>query len=262
MVRIANLAVCLVVLLNHVAAQAAGDGQRQYQARCSGCHGDDGSGGGHGPGIVDVRRPRATSKDAVIGLILKGIPDGGMPSFQIPVEEAGAIATYVMELKTPVANAAPAGGAPGDFAAGERFFAGKGNCAGCHMVRGRGGWVGPDLSNIGSELTPPQIEQALRDPGGAPPLRDRGGRGSAPVYRAVTVKLGDGRIIRGIAKNESGFDLQLLGTDGKLHLLLKYEVAEIVREKSLMPKVEATPNEIRDLVAYLSRLTLQSESAQ
>ena len=58
----------------------------------SGCHGEDGTGGGHGPNIVDVRRPRATSKNEVRDLILKGIPDGGMPAFQISDAEADAIA--------------------------------------------------------------------------------------------------------------------------------------------------------------------------
>ena len=113
------------------------------------------------------------------------------------------------------------------------------------MVRGRGGVLGPDLSNVGRDRRPAQIEQALRDPGAAPAAPagrgGRGGRGAAPTYRAVTVRLRDGQTIRGIAKNESTFDLQLLGVDGKLHLLSKDQVAEIVREKSLMPKVEATP---------------------
>jgi PQQ-dependent dehydrogenase (methanol/ethanol family) len=262
MIRAFTLAVCLVPLSSYATAQTADDGRRQYQVRCAGCHGDDGSGGGHGPNIVGVRRPRAKTKAAVLGLILKGIPDGGMPAFQISEAEAGAIASYVMALKAPAAGAAPAGGAVGDTAAGGQFFNGKGNCASCHMVRGRGGVLGPDLSNIGSDRSPREIELALRDPGATPPggRSGRGERGGAPVYRAVTVKLRDGQTIRGIAKNESNFDFELLGTDGKLHLLSKDQVAEIVREESLMPKVAATPEEIRDLVAYLSRLTLGSNS--
>ena len=133
----------------------------------------------------------------------------------------------------------------GDVAAGERLFAGKGNCTNCHMVRGRGGILGPDLSYIGRERTAAQIEQVLRDPGGA---------GS---YPAVTVHLRTGKIIHGIAKNESAFELQVLDMDGKLHLLSKEQVADIVREKSLMPKLAWTSNEMRDLVSYLSRLTVE-----
>jgi PQQ-dependent dehydrogenase (methanol/ethanol family) len=258
MTRAFTLAIGLAFLGRQVTAQTLDAGKQPYQARCAGCHGEDGSGSGHGPAIVDVRSPRATSKDAVRGLILKGIPDGGMPAFPIPEEEADAIAAYVMKLKAPAEGAA-AGTASGDAAAGKRFFAGKGNCGSCHMVRGRGGVLGPDLSNIGRERRPGQIEEALRDPGSTAQA-GRGGRGGrgAPTYHAVTVRLRNGETLRGIARNESTFDLQLLGTDGKLYLLLKDQVAEVVREKSLMPKVNATDEEVRNVVAYLSRLNRES----
>ncbi len=176
-----------------------------------------------------------------------------MPAFHISSEEAEAIAVFVMTLKAPRTGAVPPGdAAPGDPAAGERFFAGKGNCATCHMVRGRGGVLGPDLSAIGRDRRPAQIEQKLRDPE-APPdaAADRGNRrarSGPPLYRAVTVRTRDGETIRGIAKNESPFDLQLLGMDGKLHLLSKDQVAEVKPEKTLMPKLEATPEELRNLV--------------
>ena len=264
MIRFSTFAMCVALSGYQASAQRADAGRRSYQSRCVGCHGEDGAGGEHGPSIVDVRRPRATSKNEVRDLILKGIPDGGMPAFQIPAEEADAIAVFVMGLKAPVAGAAPVGdAAPGDPAAGERFFAGKGNCTACHMVRGLpsgpGGVLGPDLSTIGRDRRPAQIEQKLRDPEAAPTAPagrgGRGGRGGTAQYHAVTVRTRDGQTIRGIAKHESAFDLQLLGMDGKLHLLSKDQVAEVVREKTLMPKVQATPDELRNLIAYLSRLT-------
>jgi len=153
----------------------------------------------------------------VRNLILKGTPDAGMPPFKIPAEQADAIAAYVMTLKYPAGEVTAGAAAPGDAVAGERFFSGKGDCANCHMVRGRGGVLGPDLSNIGRDRRPEQIEQSLRDPGTAPATGGRGGRAAAPVYRAVTVRLRDGQTLRGIAKNESTFDIQLLAVDGKLH---------------------------------------------
>src|SRR5258708_20476266 len=237
MARIFTLAI--YVSMYYAAAQTADAGKRPYQAGCVGCHAEDGTGGGHGPNIVDVRRSRATSLEAVRSLILKGIPGWGMPAFHISEEEAGAIAAYVMALKQPASAAAPEGNA----AAGERFFARKGNCSACHMVRGRGGILGPDLSNIGRDRTLLQIEHALRDPGSAP----------APSYRTVTVRLRNGETIRGIAKNESAFDLQLLPLDGKLHLLFNAQLAELVREKSLMPKGDPPPHEPRDLTGFFSR---------
>ncbi len=256
MTRTSALLICIALGGSGVNAQTSDAGRRPYQARCVGCHGEDGSGGGHGPSILDVRGSRITSKDAIREVVLKGIPGKGMPAFKIPPEEADAIAAFVVTLKTPAVNGAVAGDvAPGDPAAGERFFAGKGGCTRCHMIRGRGGVLGPDLSAIGRDRRPAQIEEALRDPGN-PSARQRGrGRGGSPPFRAVTVRTRDGETIRGIAKNESAFDLQVLGTDGKLHLLTKDQVTEVVHEKTLMPKVQATPDEMRNLIAYLSRLT-------
>src|SRR5262245_61893725 len=95
MTRFFTQLLCLSVVMQCAAAQTV-DGKRQYQARCAGCHGEDGTGGGHGPGIVNVRRPRATSREAVRNVILKGIPDGGMPAFAMPEREADAIAAFVM----------------------------------------------------------------------------------------------------------------------------------------------------------------------
>ena len=50
------------------------------------------------------------------------------------------------------------------------------------MVHGRGGILGPDLSAIGRDRRPAQIEQALREPG-APPEAGRG-RGRAAAAAA------------------------------------------------------------------------------
>jgi alcohol dehydrogenase (cytochrome c) len=252
---------CLAMCTSLATAQSQELGKQQYRKLCVGCHGDDGSGGGHGPGFLNVRQPRGTSAPTIRELILKGIPGAGMPAFQLSEREADAIAAYVMTLKQPSPMATAATGpAAGDGVAGERFFFGAGNCTHCHMVRGRGGILGPDLSNIGRERTPTQIESSLRDPGSAPPPAGRGGRGgrSAISYRAVTVRLRDGRTLRGIAKNESTFDLQLLSMDGALHLLSKETLSEIVREKSLMPPLRTSAENTQNLVAYLSRLESDS----
>lgn len=245
-VGMARIAICVALFFATAQAQSSDAGRKAYLAHCVGCHGDDGTGGGHGPDIVDVSEPLGVSKNAVREIILKGISDEGMPSFKIPVKEADAIAGYVMVLKTPADAASTANPAAGDPLAGERFFTGKGDCARCHMVRGRGGVLGPDLSNLAHKRRLAQIEQALVDP------RDRGG--------AVTVQLHNGDTLRGLVKNESTFDLQLLGLDGNLHMLQRDQIDKIVAEKSLMPKVEATPDELRDLLAYLSRLSVDANA--
>ena len=161
-IKTASLGFSLALLV--AGAQTLDIGKKAYQARCEGCHGSDGTGGGHGPSFVEVRRSRVTSKETLRDLILKGIPDAGMPSFPMSDAEVDGIVAYVTMLKAPAADYPVAG----DAAAGERFFAGNGNCSGCHMVRGKGGIVGPDLSNLARERKLAQIEQALNNPGAAP----------------------------------------------------------------------------------------------
>src|SRR5262249_38836457 len=126
--------------------------------------------------------------------------------------------------------------ADGDAAAGERFFFGAGNCGGCHIVGGRGRAFGPDLSSLAAERTTEQIERALRSPAG---------------NRSVSVRLKDGRVLRGLLRNESNYDLQLHEQSGGLRLLSRDEIAGITREKSPMPPVAPSS----DLMAYLTRLS-------
>jgi PQQ-dependent dehydrogenase (methanol/ethanol family) len=204
-----------------------------------GCHGADGTGGGHGPAIVDIRHTRAASKAALRDLIRNGIPDAGMPPFAIAGAELDAIVDYIDVLKAPAADHAAAG----DAAAGERFFTGKGNCSSCHMVRGRGGILGPDLSNLARERKSLQIERALLTPG-------------ARVTAAVSIRMRDGRTLRGLAKYESPFDLGVQSLDGKFHSISRNRVAAVTAEPSPMPVVQASPEEMQNLLAYLTRLTV------
>ena len=210
-------------------------GQKLFESRCGACHGADGGGGERGPDIVDVRRPRAASRDALRDLIRKGVPEAGMPAFPLPDSELDAIASFVLSLRAPASERALAG----DVAAGEKFFLGKGNCSSCHIVKGRGGFLGPDLSNIGRDRRVAQIERSLRSPSGS---------------RAASVHLRDGQVLRGIVRNRTNYDLQLQDIAGKLHLLSADQIKEVVAEKSLMPPVQGTTEEVRNLLAYLSRL--------
>ena len=246
-----RFAALLVIAAFDLTAQAPPDtAKRAYVTRCAGCHGEDGKGGGHGPGFLTVRRTRVTTRQSVYELIRNGIPEAAMPAFALPAAELNLITDYVMYLK------APAGGAPttvvaGDAAAGKRYFTAAGGCTRCHMVLGVGGVLGPDLSSVGRERTPAQLDETLRGHGTPPPTR---GRRAAASYRPVSVVRSNGQTLRGVAKNESAFDLQLLDTAGELHLLDKSELSRITPDAALVPKIAASPSERRDLVAYLARL--------
>jgi alcohol dehydrogenase (cytochrome c) len=69
------------------------------------------------------------------------------------------------------------------------------------------------------------------------------------------VKLRDGTSLRGLIKNESNYDLQLQDLQARLHTLARADIVEVAVEREpLMPRVQAGPDDLRNLLAYLSRL--------
>src|SRR5262249_57222050 len=78
----------------------------------------------------------------------------------------------------------------------------------------------------------------------------------SPGHDLVQVVLRDGGTIRGFARNRSNFDVQLQDLAGHIRPIQQREISAIREERrSDMPAVTATAEELRDLVAYLSRLT-------
>ena len=226
-------------------AQSVAEGKTAFAIRCAGCHGANAAGGEMGPDIANAEvliRP-------IADMITRGAIDDGMSSFNLPPRELASLVAYLTALRAPAAAHPPAG----NVERGERYYFGAGGCAGCHMIRGRGAAVGPDLSNLGGDRRVERILQALHHPG-TPPVTG---------YRGVTVQLRDGRTLRGLVKNESNYDLQLQDLDGGLHSLSREEIAaEHYDSASLMPPVTAGADTVRDLVAFLSRLTLEGPGPQ
>jgi len=217
-------------------------GQKVYAERCVGCHGADFRGTDQGPGLRGNSLTRGMSIQRLRNIIKSGIPNTGMPPFDLPAQDLDALASLVRSLNSRAAES----DVPGSPAAGEQFFFGKGKCGSCHMVSGRGQPIGPDLSNVGEERTLGQIQSVLKEPRAH----------ITPGYELVTVKLRNGNTLRGFARNRSNFDIHVEDLQGKLHLLEEGQIVSIVQEtQSVMPPVKATPEEWQDLLAYLSRLT-------
>ena len=239
----------MVLFAAAVAAQNSAAGKRRFENLCAPCHGAGGAGGERAGPLFGREESRIHSVQDLRDTIRNGIPAAGMPPFHLPTAQFDDVVAYVNALRSPAAEHP----APGNASAGERFFFGSGNCGECHAVRGRGGWIGPDLSDVGSRRSLTEIERALTVPAAHP----------TPGYQVATVRLREGSSIRGLIKNESTFDLQLQGLDGGLHLLEKNDIAAVDREaKPLMPPVKADETEMRDLMAYLSRLSSRiAESA-
>jgi len=219
--------------------EALAAGRRQFEARCGGCHGADGMGGERAPAIGAVDRARLRSNDAVRRLIHDGIPDAGMPAFSLPEPELSELVAFVRSRVTPARESMP----PGDPAAGQAFFFGVGGCSRCHMIAGCGGLTGPDLTDAGSALTLAEMEQSILNPAAR----------RQPGYQVATVRLRSGATIWGFLRNESLYDLQVQGFDGRLYLLRRDEVAAIDRETApYMPALKPAPTDLQNLLAYLA----------
>jgi alcohol dehydrogenase (cytochrome c) len=207
-------------------------GHATFEANCAICHGGDARGGERGPSLL--RAPR--SKKQILETIRKGLP-GGMPPFHLPPTEEAALVNFVYSLNALAADS----GITGDAAAGKAYFWGKGGCGGCHIIYGRGGVKGPDLTTLGRTRTVRRIEEALSSPGGT--------RG----YQVVLVELKDGSSLHGFARNESTYDLQLQDFEGNFHFLRQADIVHIERKKEpLMPPVHLGEAELHNLLAYLS----------
>ncbi len=235
-------ALLAALVLGSQNAPGAMEGEQLFARLCAGCHGADAHGTDRGPGLAGNRRVRARSAEQLRAFLRKGAPASGMPAFDLPADQLDALAVLLRSLNAPAAEAVTTG----DPAAGKVFFHGKGQCASCHMVAGAGRALGPDLSNIGKEMTVEELRTALVKPSAH----------IAPGFAVATVRGRDGRTVRGFVKSRSGFDIGLLDLKGRFHSLREDQMASIEYDKeSLMRPVAATPEELRDLIAYLGRLT-------
>ncbi len=224
-----------------------------FSRRCAGCHGEGATGTDRGPSLRDNRTLRSSSQDQIENLIRNGTR-GGMPAFPLPPAELKALSGMVHGFNVSAYEAKP----PGNPTAGEQFF--RNQCHYCHMVAGRGSVNGPDLTNVGRELTVKDIELALDDPTASASIRSGT---NCPGYTwcamdpwtVATVRLKNGTELQGFLRGESKHDLQLQSFDGRIHVLTDTEYSQIVKDKkSKMPALKATEEQRRDLLAYLSTL--------
>lgn len=225
------------------------------QSTCAGCHGPGLAGGDRAPSLIDNPHLRALSEGEIKAIIRSGTA-GGMPSFPYADTQLDALASWLKSQNTSALQAH----APEQVAAGQSLFFGQAGCSQCHMVRGRGGVNGPDLSDVAVRSTPSQIERYLDDPTSQMGTQSQPGCPSWAFcpdtqWQVADVRLKDGERLRGFARNQGEHDLQLQTFDGRFHLLTDKDYVSIQREaKSYMPPLKADAGERRDLLAYLGSL--------
>jgi cytochrome c oxidase cbb3-type subunit III len=226
--------------------EAIAAGKKLFRESCGACHGPDG-GGGRGPNLSNGELVRALNDEKLFGVIKKGVPGTDMPPSTLGDDRIWEVAAFTRSLSAPAAETPQAG----DAGAGEALFRVKGDCGRCHMIKGRGGFLGPDLSDAGMLHSVAQLREAITDPNA----------GSLIGYQWVTVKRKDGRKVEGVAKNFTNYSIQILDDKGKLHLFAKADLTEIaVRKTSIMPadfKTRFSARELDDLIAYLSTQTVR-----
>ncbi len=220
---------------------------------CVTCHGFNGTGGA-GPPLNRAKLLAAPDDDALRAVINDGIAGTGMPRVRRTTpDELRQLVAYVRSLGTTAA--APIKGNP---AKGAQIYASSG-CAGCHVINGQGGVLGPVLTDVGHLRGAAYLRQALVDPGavlptGTLPFPSRGYREFLPVR----VIKSDGSVVRGVRLNEDVFTLQVRDQGGRMHSFRKSETKAIQKEDgvSLMPAYgdRIKGDDLDDLVAYLASL--------
>jgi cytochrome c oxidase cbb3-type subunit III len=217
-------------------------GERLFRLHCAECHGLDGQ-GGRGPDLTRGVYRYGSSDQALYQTISQGVTGTQMPATSLSERQLLQIVRHVRGLagsaRMPVS---------GDPATGGKLFAGKGGCPKCHMVRGKGGSLGPDLTYIGSLRAPANLRASV--------LRPDEEIDSA--YWAVEAVDKNGKSYSGIRLNEDTYSIQLLDVNQNLHSLAKKDLQTLTigKKKSRMPTYAGVfaASELDDLVAYLYSL--------
>jgi cytochrome c oxidase cbb3-type subunit III len=227
-----------------------------FRAGCAPCHGPNARGGGRGPDLTSGRWTHGSSDDEIFRTITQGVPGTEMPANAFEDSETRAIIAYLRSMTPPKRITVS-----GDAAKGRAIFFGSVGCSGCHMVRGAGGVLGPDLSRVGAARSVSYLVDSIRDPDKELSLgmTDPNNHYVVPlVYDTVTVVTTSGEKITGVARNEDTYSIQMITTAQQLRLFLKKDLKEVSHQRrSLMPPYSEDAldaAQLQDLIAYLETL--------
>jgi len=241
---------------DHKAAKA---GEYEFRINCALCHGLGAKGGGRGPDLTRAVKKHTHNDAEMFQVISNGIPGTAMPAngtngqgVGMTDREIWQIITYIrsQEVRAPAKSR-------GDSAHGKELFYGDANCSMCHMVDGKGGRLGPDLSGVGGSRTRAAIIDSVRNPSNRLAWGLTEATKEFPQeYETVTVVTEDGKQIKGVTLNEDSFTVQIMDMGENIHLLEKDKLKSFEKTReSAMPRYETdilSDKDLEDIVAYLS----------
>ena len=182
---------------NPVAGNAAAirEGASLFRPNCSPCHGPNAQGGGRGPDLTIGRWIHGSSDAEIFATITHGVPGTEMPANAFEDSETWAIIAYLRSLAPAKSQAVT-----GDRVKGEKIFRETAGCSACHMVDGRGGLLGPDLSRVGEARSATYLIDSIREPNrelSSGMLDPNNHYGLPLIYDTVTVVTASGQKIVG-----------------------------------------------------------------
>jgi cytochrome c oxidase cbb3-type subunit III len=237
---------------------AAKLGEFQFRINCAFCHGLGARGGGRGPDLTRAHKKYAHSDAEMFQIINNGIPGTAMPANGTNGQGVGMSETEIRQLISYIRSVEVKSAAQptGNAAHGKQLFYGDANCSGCHMVDGKGGRLGPELTGVGGARTVESIVDSVRNPS----RRLAWGLTEATKefpqeYETVTVVTADGQEIKGVALNEDDFSVQIMDMSENIHLVEKDKLRAFAKSRvSLMPAYGVgvlSDTDLQDIVAYL-----------
>ena len=121
-------------------------------------------------------------------------------------------------------------------------------CGVCHHMAGVGGKLGPDLTTVGSYMTPGSILESLLNPG----------KDIKQGYETILITRKDGSIVGGILDRKTDSATLLKDATNKVISVPSSDIEKMdVSPISLMPAgltASLRPDELRDLLAFLTSL--------
>ncbi len=241
--------------------KAAKAGEYEFRINCALCHGLGAHGGGRGPDLTRAQKKHTHSDADMFQVISNGIPGTAMPAngtngqgVGMTDEEIWQIITYIrsQEVQTSAKSS-------GNAMQGKELFYGDANCSLCHMVAGKGGRLGPELTAVGTSRTREALIESVRNPSRRLAWGLTESTKEFPQeYETASAVTSEGKEIKGVTLNEDSFTVQIMDSDEQIHLLEKDKLRSLRKSReSTMPIYKPdtlSDKDLDDIIAFLASM--------